>query len=241
MKKKNKKRINKNKKVILIIILLLVVIGGIYFSYNLLYANKISIKTIERLRTDKKIDADIRSHINTTTIDKFLFSFIDNNAFTLDGILKDANKIYVSLENGKIYLENGKKKSKILDINEKIIFMANGNDYCYLGSTSLYFLTENKNLYVLTPEAIGADNTALPGNAGAKKSVISNLLLNKSQKLGIQRINGKNKVLAFTNYIANNIGEYCSAGTMVVYTSDKNLRIIGRTNINTVVEIIFND
>lgn len=220
MKKKNIKKTN-NNKILIIAAAVILAIGIAYISFSGILESKISLATIRDLAKDKNLK------IVTTTAEKILVSYISGeDNYTTDGGFKEEYKIYLELEDGKIYLTNGDHSSRITDIAEKVIFMMKGQDGCATGLGTYYLLTENKNLYVLKPEMLNTLSDDWVSATPISDSILNKILGNKSQKLNLQRINGNYKVLAFTNYDIFSIGG-CTTNTTTVYTSDGKVRIIG--------------
>lgn len=224
--------------IILIIVLFLILIGIVsylvFFNKGKITVNnnaitiseKISMNTIRELAKDKSLK------IVTTTEEKIPVSYIYNeNNSNLDGTIKEEFQIYLELKDGKIYLTNSDYSSEITDINEKIVFMVKRTDGCMLGRGYYYILTENKNLYVLSPEMLNSEGLFDSPTAISNK-ILSKIKANKSQKLGLKRINGNYKVLAFTNYSLHELGG-CTQYVTTVYTSDDKVRIIG-DDLNTI-------
>jgi len=226
---KNKKQTKGINKTIVIIAAVLA-LGIAYLSFSGILGGKISLTTIKELAKDKDLK------IVTTTEEKILVSYINSDeAYTTDGELKEAYSIYLELEDGKIYLTNGDYSSRITDINEKVVFILDENNSCWLGGDDVYLLTENKNLYVLAATDINDTvDEPTPGNGGIKTTVYNKIKNNENQKLNIKRINGSHKVLAFTSFEGNPRGISCGSSAKVVYTSDKKLRIVTGNNINTI-------
>lgn len=135
----------------------------------------------------------------------------------------------LQIRNGILYVNYNNKSYVVKDVDEKFVGIVDAERDCYLEEMAVLFLTENGNLYSLRPGV-----SLVVGDDAHYRDEISYYLNNFDFiHLGLIRINGDEKVLAFSTLKGDGRGKNCGGSTKVVYTSDNKYKLVGDYNINS--------
>lgn len=215
-----------NKVLYIILSILIIVLGG---EGYILYQNYATTKEELKQNSD-----NINNETNNTNNET---NNINNEEVSKDSILKlaqnedlyidtdiqtslaitqnqyeDYEEIYLSYEDGGLYLVTNNHKVKVNNFTEKVVGIKDARNSCALEEDDILVLTSEGNVYKFASSCSGCDRY--------DDDFYKNFNNLNEINLDFVKVNNDTKVLAFTNYYGDFRGYSCGLGINHLYASD---------------------